>query len=295
MKHCDRRVLKSLGTLYKVRKPPTSVMCTGCPAPTWSEEHNVLIFQPGNTYARGLTKTLIADFTPEFSATVALKGVSRIKAKKHGRKEGNLTDRHINQWASDGKLPPPGHDLKFDYIHQVLKDRRWLPLAAQFAVGCSELRLATKIDLIVQDLLGVIRILEIKCGFDDYFDIENQGSMRYPWTHVPASFRNKAFLQLFMTEYLFRHSQHPLRDKPYAGAYLLHVYEADDQGTLNHTLDPLPAWCGEDLSSETLAQCLEVLKQSRFQTKNDRKRTMTNGFRRARYHYAASAKRAKTQ
>lgn len=271
------------------------VMCTGCPAPTWSEEHKVLIFQPGNTYARGLTKTLVADFTPEFSATVALKGVPHIKAKKHGRKEGNRTDLHVNQWSSDGNLPPAGQDPKFDYICQVLRDQRWLPLAAQFAVGCSELRLATKIDLVVQDLLGRIRILEIKCGFDDYFDIENQGSMRHPWTHVPASFRNKAFLQLFLTQYLFQHSQHSLRDKPYAGAYLLHVYEADDQGTLKHTLDALPAWCGKDLSSETLEQCLEVLKQSRFQTKNDRKRTMTNGFRRARYHYETTTKRTKTQ
>lgn len=266
-------------------------MCQGCPAPEWNEAQKILIFEPGHTYARGLTKTLIADFTPEFSATVALKAVPHIKAKKHGRREGNRTDEHLSRWANEGVELPPGKDAKFDYIRQVLRERRWLPVAAQLAVGCQELRLATKIDLMVQDLQGRLYIIELKCGFDDYFDVQNQGHMKYPFEHVPLSFRNKSFLQLMVTEYLFQHARHRFSapHKTYAGAYLLHVFEEDDQGTIQHTLEPLPDWCR---SRETLDQCLAVLQQSRYQNKNDRKRTMTNGFRRARYQ---QAKRARTQ
>lgn len=258
-------------------------MCTGCAAPQWSEKDKVLVFEPGHTYARGLTKTLMAAFTPEFSATVALQGVIHIKAKKRGRHEGNRTDHHLDRWANQGDQPPPGQDPKFDYIRQVLQDQRWLPVASQCAVGCQHLRLATKVDLLVTDLQGRLRLVEIKCGFDDYFDVANQGYMNHPWQHVPASFRNKAFLQLLLTQYLFQHSQHRWRGQPYAGAYLLHVFEADDCGTLQHTLDPLPAWCFDP--PEALPITLTLLEHNRTQTQHQRRRIVTNGFRRARYRY----------
>lgn len=258
-----------------------------CLAPTWLEREKVLVFPVGHTYARGLTKTLVADFTPEFSATVALKGVSRVKTKKHGLREGNRSDDHLSRWANEGAVPKAGADPRFDYIAQVLAAQRWLPVAAQCPVGCADLRLATKIDLVVQDVLGHIRILEIKCGFDDYFDVQNQGPMKHPFQHVPASFRNKAFLQLMVTEYLFHHTRHSWSSHEYRGAYLLHVFARDDDaGTLGHTLEPLPEWCR---NAETLTLCLAVMKDSKAQTTHTRKRVMTNGCRRARSRYARQA------
>ena len=163
---------------------------------SWDDERRVICF--GEEWARGLTKTLDAEFAPQFSFSVALKQVADVKAKKHGRSHGNKIDKILSDWANSG-IKPKTDNLYFLAITKALESLCLIPISAQIPVGCLHLRLATKIDLLCQNLKGQYCLIELKCGFDDYWDICGQGNFNAPFDHIPMSFRNKSFLQLFMT------------------------------------------------------------------------------------------------
>jgi hypothetical protein len=184
---------------------------------------------------------------------------------------GIVADNRMTAWANKGILPKPGIDKHFDVIRAAIESKRWIPVAAQWPVGCDTLRLATKIDLVVSDLNGTLYIVELKCGFRDYFELENQGNMRYPFQNVPVSAKNNSFLQLFVTEYLFTHCAHKFSGKPYGGAFLLRVCDGE------YSLDPLPAWC-----TGSIQTCIGELYLTRDENTQTRKRSVKNGVRRAR-------------
>jgi len=253
----------------------------------WDEKERVLTFPVAGSerklFARGLTKTLSAQFSPEFSISLVLKALKTIKKKKHGRFRGNLADHQLSTWANEGVLPGFNMDPRFDYIRNVLVEQQWIPVSAQLPVGCLHLRLATKIDLLCRDSDGKIILVELKCGFDDYFDVHNQGFMNYPFQHIPTSFRNKAILQLMITTYFYFHTRHRFHQYPYGGSYLLHVFEAEDC-SLRHTLKPLPFWAFA--SPGLVQQVLLLLKQSKNQNKRKRVQLMQNGSKRVRYRFS---------
>lgn len=267
---------------------PADVVSQALCRVNWDPEHRVLIFPQSNArqrgrsvFARGLTKTISAAFSPEFSISLVLKAVPVIKTKKHGKRVGNMVDEQLNTWANSGLQPCNyAEDGYFIQIRTAIEEQKWIPLCAQLPVGCVELRLATKLDLLCLDLKGRVIIVELKCGFDDYFDIHNQGCMMYPFQHVPTSFRHKAWLQLLLTTYLYFHTDHPYRNRPFGGSYILHVYEKAN-GNLTSSLKPLPYWTYA--SNEMLQQCLCVLQKTRFQNQKDRRRLIQNGARRSRY------------
>ena len=246
-----------------------------CIAPVWDAKEKVLVFeqQQHRTYARGLTKTIEADFMPTFSVRDALQSLPTRKRKKHGRREGNLVDSEVTRWANDGFIAC--NDARLDLIRAALADREWIPIAAQYPVGCRSMRLATKVDLVCRRLDGSIVLVELKCGFDDYFDVA-QGCMLHPFQTVGATLRNRSFLQLMLTAYMFQHCKHRLSDKPFAGAYLLHVFESD-AGDLRHTIEEAPAWTRDDT---LVRRCVAVLTDSRSTSADQRARVLRNAKRR---------------
>lgn len=255
----------------------------------WDEKNKVLVFPPDgegktgdrSSYARGLTKSLSAEFVPEFSISLVMRDLEHARPKKRGRFKGNLADKQLSLWANEGILPPPHKDQddRFGHIRNVIINQRWIPVSAQLPVGCKELRLATKIDLVCKDMEGRIILVELKCGFDDYFDVHNQGFMSYPFNELPTSCRHKTVLQLLLTTYLFFHTEHRFSNFPFLGSYTLHIFEKPD-GTMDSTLKPLPFWAFSD--PEVLQQALLLLKKSRYQNNKKRKQIMNNGSRRVR-------------
>jgi hypothetical protein len=249
----------------------------------WNEKEHVLMFeQKGdkfNPFARGLTKTLSAQFSPDFSISVAMKEITEKKHKKRGRFYGNQTDRNIVLWVTDGLLPKY-RDERFDIIKKTLEVRKWIPIAAQIPVGCSHLRLATKIDFICQNEKKEIILIELKCGFDDYFNVHNQGFFQYPFQEVHISFRNKSFLQLLLTLFLFFHSKNDWNQKSFGGAYICHVFESSPDNFFSELIS-LPFWTF--CCSEIMEQAILCLKQSKNQNKRKRSLLIQNGAKRARY------------
>lgn len=238
-------------------------------APVWDPEHQVLSFEDGS-WARGLTKTLDATFAPDFSARQALQEHSHGGHQKHGRKRGNKIDRLMTAWATTGKKPQ-GSDPSFQAIQRALEEKSWLPVAAQVPVGCFEMRLATKIDLVCQTLQGSIILVELKCGFNEYWDVHDQGYFRPPFERTHISCRNKAFLQLLMSTYLYQHTRPAER---VSGAYVLHV--VDDQ----YRFFPLPFWLFCD--PELVHRAVQRLSETRSQTSTERDRVIRNGRARAK-------------
>lgn len=240
-------------------------------------------------YARGLTKSLIAQFSPNFSISVAMKDLPK-KTKKHGRFYGNQADKYVVRWIEKG-LCPKDNDPRFLMIREAVMLKKWLAVAAQVPVGCRHLRLATKIDMICQTLQKRIILVEVKCGFDDYFDIHNQGKLAYPWSYMSMSFRNKAFLQLLFTTFLFFHAENDWKQYDFGGAYILHIFEKD--GSLQYKWYPLPYWTFCCL--ETLQQSIQCLKTSKNLNKRQRTQAIQNGAKRARYAYQKNNNNITTQ
>jgi hypothetical protein len=283
----------------------------------WNSQLNTLILphgpkeQPwhtGPTWARGLTKTLSATFSPEFSISLALQGVATIKAKKHGKQQGVRVDAEMERWVLYQQVPTvpsPG----FCYLQAVLAQRGWQPVTAQLALGCQALRLATKLDLLCRDGQGRLILIELKCGFDDYFYVHNQGLMQAPYSGIPISFHTKACLQLLLTTWLFFHSQHTysaaLRTSGLGGSYLLHLFTLptplqgdgrnskaglrQPENTLAHSCLPLPFWCFSD--DQVFHQALQIMKESRSDNKRKRQNVLENGSKRARYKAASYGKK----
>jgi hypothetical protein len=250
--------------------------------PEWNIGYQALKFKDG-TWARGLTKTLEAVLSPDFCVSVALSQRPAKQGQKNGRKLGTKVDQMLTQWTTTGKKPRQSKaQPMFDAVVEALAERSWLPLKAQVPVGCHDMRLATRIDLVCQTLSGEIVIVELKCGFADYWDDHQQGFIKYPYQNEHISCRNKAFLQLLLTTHMYLHAQpSPVA---FAGSYVLHIFRSSaDNSSVKFAWHPLPYWMFCD--RERLDQVVEVLKLTRDQNMEARKRIARNGRKRAKYRH----------
>ena len=261
--------------------------CKACCA-SWDEERKVIVLDDRHTFARGLTKTLSACFSPDFSIAVTLKGVTEIKQKKRGKYIGNSIDKQLTDWIERTGVQPNASDPRLIRIMDVLKEQNWTPVTSQLALGCSSLRLGTKLDLLCRDSNGCLIIIEVKCGFDDYYDICNQGNFQYPFEDVAINFRHKHFLQLWVTRWLFTHSRHEYSEEPLNNSsYVLRIFE-NKHSEIDSELCVLPEW----LCDHKLTLCLRVLESTKNLNFRTRNRILKNGSKRSRYHFRS--KRQKT-
>jgi hypothetical protein len=249
---------------------------------TWNDYKKVIVLRDGHTWARGLTKTLSACFSPEFSISVVLKGVKEIKKKKRGKFTGNLVDNQISVWVNQNKILE-NRDPRFDMIFDVLNKKRWNPLVSQLDLACTRLRLGTRVDLVCENDEGEVILVEIKCGFDDYYDVNNgQGNMLAPFEDVTTTFRKKHFLQLWMTSWLFNHCVHAYNHMTFKTAYVLRIFE-NSKEELESELTELPVWLTAD--TERLEACLKILEGSKNTNKKKRNSEMANGAQTARRRF----------
>ena len=230
----------------------------------------------GHTYGRGLTKTLSSCFYPEFSISVTLKDVKK-KPRKRGMHIGNMVDKQLTDWVETGKVRHP--DKRFLLLVQIITNMGWTPIKSQLALGCSTLRLGTRVDLICKTKSNKLVIVELKCGFDEYYDVGNQGNMSFPFQDVVATFRNKHYIQLWITCWLFKHSNHRWNKEDITSAYVLRLYN-NEKDTLTFELNSLPNWMVADRTR--LKKCLEVLKRTRHETSKKRTHNLANGSQRSR-------------
>jgi hypothetical protein len=256
---------------------------------SWDPKRKVILLADGHTFARGLTKTIAATFSPQFSVSVTLQGVPKIKNKKRGKWMGNCIDYQLTEWVTTGKLPTNPNE-KLVKIQATLAEHKWTPVSSQLTLGCSVLRLGTKIDLLCQTEDDEIVIIELKCGFDDYYDVSNQGNMEYPFEHIQTSFRSKHYLQLWLTQWLFQHCPHEFSDRKIAGSYILRIFENETSEVVSEVI-PLPEWLNDD---ELLDKCLAILQSTKHMTSKKRNRVLMNGSQRSRYKFVTKKRNKDT-
>lgn len=230
-------------------------------------------------WVRGLTKC-IPQLSPEFSISVCLQGVENkvVKQKKHGRKKGNELDKELDLWTTKRKKYKEPSEA-FLKVKKMMEEKGLTPIRSQLPLACKYLNIGTRLDILCEDINEEYVILEIKRGYDDYFDVHNQGNFIGPAKDLPVSFRMKSFLQLLTTCWLFHHTVHDLPDKPLSAAYVVHVFEDEKDNTQIDTI-PLPFWmyANKNFRYNVLKSFYETSHQNQAKRKQEKR----NGAARAR-------------
>lgn len=254
----------------------------------WLEDKNVVESQyfgdpkKDKKWVRGITKC-IPQLSPEFSISVCLQGVENkvIKPKKQGRKRGNELDKELTLWTKEKKKyrEPSEAFLK---VKQMMDEKGLTPIQTQLPLACKHLNIGTRLDVLCEDRNDNYVILEIKRGYDDYFDVHNQGNFIVPAEELPVSFRMKSFLQLLVTCWLFHHTVHELPDKTLNAAYVVHVFENEKEETQIDAI-PLPFWMYANTTFRY--NILKSFFETSHQNQAKRKQEKKNGAARARRKY----------
>jgi len=263
----------------------------------WDEEKSVIILADGHTYARGLTKTLSAYFSPNFSISVVLQGLRTIKPKKYGRVRAIQIEQELSDHISNKRLPTRVSHPVIHEIYKALFLRDLHPIESQLNLGCSCMRLGTRVDLVCRNPKSEIVLVELKCWFDDYYDVQNQGFFQKPFDHMKISFRRKHHLQVVITRWLFKHCSHAYENDTLGSCHLLRVFQ-NDKGVLTHEMDTVldTQICGEDPVT-TIEKCISILTDTKKETKRKRVELMRAGSRLSLTRFQKtmdSSKRCKT-
>lgn len=233
-------------------------------------------------WTRGITKC-IPQLSPEFSISVCLKGVKNgtIKSKNQGRKKGNDLDRELTLWTNERKKYTEPSEA-FIKVKEMMEEKGLTPVRSQLPLGCHEINVGTRMDILCEDTKGGYVVLEIKRGYDDYFDVHNQGNFIKPLDDIPVSFRMKSFIQLLITCWLFEHTLHDLPEKPIHAAYVVHVFKNDKDKTIIDTI-PLPFWMVGN--TKIKRNILTAFNDTSSENREKRKIDKRNGASRARYKH----------
>jgi hypothetical protein len=220
---------------------------------------------PSDKYARGLVKTLDVLFSPTMCAARAIRGTGNRKTAKRGTRAGIVLDELVGTWVDTGVLTAVHRaNVQFMAVVQCLEANGLAPAATQVPVACTRLRVGTCVDLVCTNATGGTVLVELKCGFDDYYDVANQGTMSHPFRDFPATYRNKHLVQLLVTTYLYAHSR---QDERLDGAVVLRVF-SDPTGAIRTELSPLPL--SLVLDQQRLVACLVVIGLTANQTSGQR-------------------------
>lgn len=118
-----------------------------------------------------------------------------------GRFIGSRVDREISAWASSlGQLKCNEKDNKPFHAYtqrliQKFKEWGWKPVQGQYCVGTLSTGVGTAIDLLMRDREGRLVAVELKCGFDGYFQTP-VAMMKPPFQKIPCCPLNRARMQL---------------------------------------------------------------------------------------------------
>lgn len=197
------------------------------------------------------------------------------KEKQTGSERGNQVDKEIKRWVSLKKRHRRCRNVKPETFQQFLngshsytcklvsflEKKGWEPLHAQYTVGCLRSKVATDIDLVVEDTTKKqIYLLEIKCGYNGVWnrkweesdDGEEVMKVKLPGLrHCWANARFYAMTELIWGWMLYNHSN-PARKA--TNAYVIHVH--DKPVPNDHPIDA-------DLAEKIIPHLTQFMKSRR--------------------------------
>jgi hypothetical protein len=170
----------------------------------------------------------------------------------NGQEIGRRVDREVSNWAKYPSSDRTSETLLSSRVHPYTKKLirafvlwKWTPVTSQLIVASKKLGgIATAIDLVFRDDLGRLIFVELKSGFDGYFE-ESHGSFSFPFQDVSNTPLHQAMAQLLFGYLLYKESG---QDLP-ALAYVVNVNKGEvsryliDQAWGPRFLSYLPERC----------------------------------------------------
>lgn len=230
---------------------------------TWDDSNKIIKFN--TVWAKGLTKILFSTFYPHFSVKKVLKRTkNQTPRAKGGRKLGVKIDKLLHLFVKTGKQPPAQEPSSsyFICVQKALKDHFLVPIDSQVAVGCVYMRIATKIDILCKNSKNQFCIIELKCGYDSYWNTFTKEKFVEPFQNVQMTCENQSYLQLLFTTYFYIHNKLPSEE--YGTSYLLHVFR-DSDGVVKYDMKIMPDYF--DLKNDSFKQAVSILESRKHQTR----------------------------
>lgn len=137
---------------------------------------------------------------------------------RFGQRIGRQVDRELTTWVKEGGYLPKSVHPYTTKLVSFFQEMKWRPVAAQYVVGGVAFgSIGTALDLVMRNAENELLILEIKCGFDGYWQ-EAKDDMK-GLSKVANTPCHQAMAQLLFGHLLLIRTQ-PLRPKH---AYVVNV------------------------------------------------------------------------
>lgn len=208
------------------------------------------VFTINQKVVSGVHPTLSRLFYPNYSWLQArVRAGNDSKHQYYGIKKGRQLDASITKSVDD--FSKTGNRPQLDKLSRsggefwkLCELKSWTPIGSQVIVGCSELRVATRIDVVCKNTNGDIILLEIKNGYSYYS--EANAMMKQVYTDRNNSPLNQHQLQLFLNQILYKktHPHHKI-----ANSYICRF----QPGMVD--VHPLAAWA--TIKCNEFIQCIE--------------------------------------
>ena len=191
---------------------------------------------------KGLLPTLKSNFFPQYEFTSATLGprtklTKGVKKLKGGTKTGKDFDKHIGQsiclmrkyqipmesfwehktYSAAMKRVKVKDKLTLKAIYSSnrhkpyvrwfwtkLQDLKMQPVSTQIPVRHNTLRLGTFLDLVCRDLQGQYHVVELKTGYDSYYNKHTPFRMKAPFQDLDDSPRHQHQLQLTASHLMYK-------------------------------------------------------------------------------------------
>lgn len=189
-------------------------------------------FFPDTNIFNLLKKPKIAGITKKRRHNKQKKKTKEAKGWHYGKIRGTVVHQELEDFILlDRKnfLKKHGslHHLTHKLLHFIIETMKWQPLRSEFNIFDEDLGIGTSVDFIGANEKGELVLVEVKCGFTDYFD-RSQGLMLRSLHKLSDSPHHQANLQIIAAALLImRHHAIPL------DAMRLYVLRVDE-----HEIEP---------------------------------------------------------
>lgn len=190
----------------------------------------------------------------------------------NGAEGGKRVDKELSEWTRLVQLESKPSTIRAHMeqwspstmkIIELFRQKQWIPVDTQVVVGSTRSRIATAIDIVARHFeTNRLILIEVKTGYDGTFVEYNGHSMLAPFSHLAATPRNFAWLQLTGSWMLWAETFPHRRRIRHSDVMVLHVVEGRDP-----TLHPIPPEFGlvavEALRSSLLSAAVASTKTTK--------------------------------
>ena len=191
--------------------------------------HHCFKYGKYNWVGRGITDKIKQTFFPDDWDLYKVAG-----RNGNGTEGGKRVDQELGEWTRLVQLESKPSTIRAHMekwspstlkIIDLFRQKKWIPVDTQVVVGCTVSRIATAIDIVARHFeTNRLILIELKTGYDGTFVEYNGHSMLAPFSHLAATPRHFAWLQLTWSWMLWA-TTFPRRRVRHSDVMVLHVVE----------------------------------------------------------------------